>query len=175
MCRFTHSSSMRTHCSGFIREITFKTSCCSSCKLFNISLAAQNGLMWGIRHSPWEPSPGCTEDAVLTRTPVNRSLTVLSEISGRGHYLGEGKLDPDDFFFKSSNYLAIIFWICCLAIGYSACVRITSLRPMNRMNIFFPRDFITLSFYRGGEFVLFHWLDCYLFRDHSSGNSFLQL
>lgn len=40
---------------------------------------------------------GCTEDAEGTRIPVNRSLTVLSEIYGRGHYLGEGKLDPDDF------------------------------------------------------------------------------
>lgn len=42
----------------------------------------------------------CTKDAEGTRTPVNRSPTVLSEISGRGHYLGEGKLDPDDFISK---------------------------------------------------------------------------
>lgn len=38
----------------------------------------------GIRQSPWGKSPGCTEDAEGTRTPVNRSLTVLSEIYGWG-------------------------------------------------------------------------------------------
>lgn len=54
----------------------------------------------GIRQSPWGQSPGCTEDAEGIRTPVNRSQTVLSEIYGRGHYLGEGKLDPDDFISK---------------------------------------------------------------------------